>query len=111
MDIKRTQPGQVNWNRAAESEPAAKPDAPAPAGLEKAAAGPLHAIGAEFKRADLNTDKWHAILRRSIDALMDSSSQRRGALPAADRQKISDLLAADPIFTMRVFHYWEKNLN
>jgi hypothetical protein len=113
MDIKRTQPGQVNWNRAEESKPAATPDASAQSSVdfEKAAAGPLQAIGAEFRRADLNTDKWSTILRRSIDALMESSTQRMGALPAPDRQRISDLLAADPIFSKRVFHFWDSKLN
>jgi hypothetical protein len=110
MDIKRTQPGQTNPNRPAESGPAAKPDesVPAPGGLS---GGPLNAIRGEFTRADLNTDKWSTILRRSIDALLDSSAKRLGDVPPADRRKIADLLAADPIFSKRVFLYCDKNLN
>jgi hypothetical protein len=113
MEIKRTQPGQANWNRTAETGPGQKPSAPAEDAALGAAAGsaPFQAIRGEFKRADLSTERWNAILERSIDALLDSTSERMGGLPDAAREKISGLLAADPIFSKRVFVYWDKNLN
>jgi hypothetical protein len=112
MEIKRTQPGQANWNRAGETGPAQKPSAHAEDTTLGSAAGsaPFQAIRGEFKRADLSTGRWPAILERSIDALLDSSSERMGGLPDAAREKISALLAADPLFSKRVFVYWDKNL-
>jgi hypothetical protein len=113
MEIKRTQPGQANWNRTGETDAAQKPSAPAEETALGAAAGstPFQAIRGEFRRADLSTGRWEAILQRSIDALLDSTSERMGGLPASAREKISALLAADPIFSKRVFVYWDKNLN
>lgn len=120
MDIKPTNPGNPNWKPAIEPESAKKPAAPAeelgkgPAGPSDAQAnfqGPLSAIKSEFKRTDLNTDRWNTILNRSIDALVESTSERMGGLPAPARQKIADLLAADPIFSKRVSLYWDKNLD
>jgi hypothetical protein len=116
MEIKRTQSGQAAWSRTADTSAAGKTDAARPelpdVSLEsKAESAAMRAIGAEFKRADLNTDKWQAILRRSIDALLESTTARTGALPPAARQQITDILGADPIFSRRVYRYWEKNLS
>ena len=111
MEIKRTQPGQANWNRTGETE-AKKPAAPAGETTLGAAAGTerFQAIRGEFKRADLSTGRFQAILERSIDALLDSTVERVGGLPDGAREKISALLAADPVFSKRVFVYWDKNL-
>lgn len=113
MDIKRTQPGQANWNRANETGAADKPSRPPEESPLGAAAGSsaFAAIQGEFRRADLSGGHWNTILQRSIDALLDSHSERAGALPAGARQKISSLLAADPIFSKRVFVYWDQHLN
>lgn len=113
MEIKRTQPGQANWNRAGETDAAQKPSAPTTDTVLGAATGsaPFQAIRGEFKRADLSTGRWQAILERSIGALLDSTSERMGGLPDAAREKISALLTADPLFSKRVFVYWDKNLN
>jgi hypothetical protein len=113
MDIKRTQPGPPNWSRADQPRTDPKAGAPSPdAPLGAAAGSPaFDAIRGEFKRVDLSTPRWNALLARSIDALLDSTAQRMGGLPDSAREKISGLLAADPIFSKRVFVYWDKNLN
>jgi hypothetical protein len=111
MEIKRTQPGQANWHRTGETGHAQKPSAEDTALGVAAGSAPFQAIRGEFKRADLSTERWNTILERSIDALLDSTSERMGGLPEAAREKISGLLAADPIFSKRVFVYWERNLN
>jgi hypothetical protein len=113
MEIKRTQPGQANWNRTSETE-AKKPAGPAEETTLGPAAGTerFQAIRGEFKRADLSTGRFQAILEKSIDALLDSTVERMGSgLPDGAREKISALLAADPLFSKRVFVYWDKNLN
>jgi hypothetical protein len=116
MDIKRTNPGQANWKPAGESESVKQPAKPPADAAKEAAAsaaaaqGPLRAIQSDFKRADLNTDRWNTILNRSVSALVDSASDRMGGLPESARQKIADLLAADPIFSKRVSLYLDKNL-
>jgi hypothetical protein len=127
MDIKRTGPGQTNWKPAGETDAVKKADKPAvdaskdsaaSQDLAKAAAaptgpatrGPLHAVQSEFKRADLNTDRWNTILNRSVSAMVDSASERMGGLPPSARQKIAELLATDPIFSKRVSLYLDKNL-
>jgi hypothetical protein len=116
MDIKPTNPGQANWKPAVESESVKQPAKPAadapqePLARAGAAQGPLRVVHADFKRADLNTDRWNTILNRSVNALVDSASDRMGGLPESARQKIADLLAADPIFCKRVSLYLDKNL-
>src|SRR5690349_5816444 len=103
MDIKPTQPGQLNWNRTSESAPAeqaAKPTDDSPLGA--AAGSPrFDAIRADFKRADLSGPRWNSLLERSIAALLDSTSDKMGGLPGGAREKLSSLLAADPIFSRR----------
>lgn len=113
MEIKRTQPGQANWSRADEAgrtgKPATRSEEPAFAGA--AGSGTFDAIRGDFKRADLSTERWNSILHRSIDALLDSTSERMGGLPDGARENLAAMLAADPIFSKRVFVYWDKNLN
>jgi hypothetical protein len=113
MEIKRTQPGQANWNRTGETGRSVKPATAAGESVIGGGAGsaPFRAICRDFKRADLSTDRWSALLHRSIDALLDSTAERMGGLPDSAREKLSALLAADPIFSKRVFVYWDKNLN
>jgi hypothetical protein len=113
MEIKRTQPGQANWNRTGETGRPDKPPTAAgdPVLRDATGSASFQEIRGDFKRADLSTDRWSAILHRSIDALLDSTAERMGGLPDAAREKLSALLAADPIFSNRVFVYWDKNLN
>lgn len=113
MEIKRTNPGQTNWNPAGESESVKQPaadKAPEPSAPQPSTQGPLRAIHTEFKRADLNTDRWSTILNRSVSALVSSASERMGGIPDSARQRIAELLAADPIFSKRVSLYLDKNL-
>lgn len=108
MDIKRLNNGAAAWPRDAATEPAAaKPQADPAGALEGLPAGALDGVRAQFKRADLSTPKFESILRQSIGALLDAGSP----MPSSVREKVSDFLAADPLFASRVRVFWEKNLN
>jgi len=108
MDIKRLNNGAAAWPRDAATEPAAaKPQADPAGDLGALPQGALDSVRAQFKRADLSTPKFESILRQSIDALLDSGSP----MPSPVREKVSNFLAADPLFTSRVRVFWEKNLN
>jgi hypothetical protein len=112
MEIKRTQPGPANWNRTSETAPAGQPPEASDADLGGAGgSAAFDAIRADFRRADLGTTRWNAILTRSIDALLDSAAGHMGGLPAGAREKLSTMLAADPLFHKRVMTYWDQNLN
>lgn len=79
--------------------------------LDAVPAGALDGVRAQYTRADLSSPKFGAILRTSIDALLDSQAAAGSAIPSTVRQKVADFLAADPLFASRVRVYWEKNLN
>jgi len=114
MDIKRTGPNNPAWPtpeacKAAESKPAeaqAGATGPAASGMDAA----FGSIQTNFKRADLHTDKWPAILQQSAAALVSKSAGQFGALPDADKQKIANLIAGDPILSNKIFRYLDQNL-
>ena len=114
MEIKRTGPNELAWPTP-ESGKAAAPNA---AKTQAGGAGPevsgmdaaFAPIQADYKRADLHSDKWPAILRQSADALVSQSSRQFGSLPAVDQRKIADLIASDPIFSDKIFRFLDKRL-
>jgi hypothetical protein len=111
MEIKPLNNGAV---RPQNAEPGASPKSPQPdsaMSLDAAPPGALDSVRAKYKRADLGTAQWDSILRKSIDALLDSAAASGSPMPSAVRQKAADFLAADPLFSSRVRVYWEKNLN
>src|SRR4051794_34690618 len=103
MDIKRLNNGAASWPREASNDPATpKVSGDPAAALDSVPPGALDGVRAQFKRADLSTPKFESILRQSIDALLDSTAASGSAMPSSVRQKVSDFLAADPLFAGRV---------
>lgn len=111
MEIKRLNNGAAAMPRDADPEAAGRTTQPDPGmSLDAIPAGSLDGVRGEYKRADLSSPKFDAILRKSIDALLDAGAAR-SAIPSSVRQKVADFLAADPLFASRVRLYWDKNLN
>ena len=85
-----------------------------PAEAAAAAGQPMdaafQAIQANFKRADLHTDKWQAILQQSAQALVSKSAGELGGLPDAAQQKIANQIAGDPILSNKIFRYLDQHL-
>ena len=110
MDIKRLNNGNASWPQETSASPTAKAPTDSGASLDAVPAGALDKIRAQFTRSDLATPKFESILRHSINALLDSAASA-SPMPSTVRQKVSDFLAADPLFAGRVRVFWEKNLN
>lgn len=87
---------------AAKAEPAALAGSP----META----FQTIQANFKRADLHSDKWPAILQQSAQALVSKSAGAMGGLPDAAKQTIASQIASDPILSNKIFRYLDQNL-
>jgi hypothetical protein len=112
MDIKRLNNGAGALPASADVERAKTSAQPGPGtDMDAVPAGALDGVRAGYKRADLNSPKFDAILRKSIDALLDSEAASGSAIPSSVRQKAADFLAGDPLFASRVRLFWDKNLN
>ena len=114
MDIKRTGPpnsaaptpdtGKANAPQFAE----ARAETATPAGSQMDAA--FQSIQANFKRADLHSEKWPAILHQSAEALVSKSAGELGVLADVDKQKIAARMAGDPILSNKIFRYLDQHL-
>jgi len=114
MEIKRTGPNNpavpTSDSGKANASPFAGPpaEAAAPAGSTMGAA--FQSIQASFKRVDLHSDKWPAILNQSAQALVSKSANELGPLPDAAKQKIAAQIAGDPILSNKIFRYLDQHL-
>ena len=114
MDIKRTGPNNPAWP----TPESGKTAAPKPAETQAGEAGPavsgmdaaFQSIQTGYKRADLHSDKWPAILQQSAAALVSKSAGQFGALPDSDKQKIANQIAGDPILSNKIFRYLNQHL-
>jgi hypothetical protein len=110
MDIKRTGPNipatPAPETGRADAPMSAEVDGPTASGMDAA----FDSIQAGYKRADLHSDKWPAILQQSAAALVSKSAGQFGALPDAGKQKIANLIAGDPILSNKIFRYLDQHL-
>jgi hypothetical protein len=114
MDIKRTGPNNPAWPTPESGKTGASKPAETQAGDAGSASSAMDAAFASiqtgYKRADLHTEKWPAILQQSAAALVSKSAGQFGALPDADKQKIANLIAGDPILSNKIFRYLDQHL-
>lgn len=114
MEIKRTGPNNPEW-AVPETGKAGAPEsgemqAASSGGAASGMGGAFQSIQANFKRADLHSEKWPSILKQSAEALVSKSAGKLCALPDAEKQKIANLIAGDPILSNKIFRYLYRNL-